>query len=185
MSRLIIELPEGMTQQEREDLADALHDSRMDWRKQSPSMEPVCPMPQCELDVVENIEEALRQEAPTGHAEGEPQKNRSELFRLMLEHPELPVLPMVDTEVVAGDEYGRWIGAFGKAEVREYAIDEWHGDGLVRFRDDSGAEESLIEGIAEVKYDGTEADYEKAKKEAEALWTKAIILNIDLPDRGG
>ena len=51
----------------------------------------------------------------------------------------------------------------------------------MRFRDDSGAEESLIEGIAEVKYDGTEADYKKAKIEAEAIWTKAIIVNIDLP----
>lgn len=57
---LVIELPEGMTQPEREDLADALHDVRMDWRKQSPSMEPVCPMPQPELDVIEKIEEALR-----------------------------------------------------------------------------------------------------------------------------
>lgn len=106
----------------------------------------------------------------------------AELFRLIQENPELPILPTVDTEVVAGDDYGRWIGAFGKAEVREYAIDEWYGDGLVRFRDDSGAEDSLIEGIAEVKYDGTEADYEKAKNEAEALWTKAIIVNIDLPE---
>lgn len=57
---LVVYVPEGMTQREREDLADALHDVRMDWRKQSPSMEPVCPMPQRELDVVENIEEALR-----------------------------------------------------------------------------------------------------------------------------
>lgn len=107
---------------------------------------------------------------------------REELFKLMQENPELPVVPMVDGEVVAGDEYARWIGAFGKAEVREYAIDEWYGDSLVRFRDDSGAEESLIEGIAEVKYGGTESDYEKAKNEAEALWTKAIIVNIDLPE---
>lgn len=57
---LVLELPEGMTQPEREDLADALHDVRMDWRKQSPSMEPVLPMPQRELDVIEKIEEVLR-----------------------------------------------------------------------------------------------------------------------------
>ena len=57
---LVVEVPEGMTQPEREDLADVLHDARMDWRKQSPSMEPVCPMPQRELDVVEKLEGALR-----------------------------------------------------------------------------------------------------------------------------
>lgn len=181
MSRLIIELPEDMTQQEREDLADALHDVRQEWAQEDRSTG-IFPMPQRELNTLLVFEEKLRQEPSSAPADDSAQKNHSELFRLMAENPELPILPMVDTEVVAGDEYGRWIGGFGNAEVREYAIDEWYGDGLVRFRDDSGVEELLIEGIAEVKYDGTEADYEKAKNEAEAIWTKAIIVNIDLPD---
>lgn len=108
-------------------------------------------------------------------------ENREELFRLMRENPDLPVLPMVQNEVVGGDDYARWIGSFGKAEIREYLIDEWYGDGCVRYRgrDD---EDTIIEGCAVIKYDGSEAAYEKAKEEVSKLWTKAIVVNIDLPE---
>lgn len=105
-----------------------------------------------------------------------------ELFKLIEENPDLPIIPMVDTEVVGGGEFGYWMAAFGKAEIKEFAIDEWYGDGIVRYRDDYGAEENLIEAIAECKYDGTDEDYEKAKKEAESLWKKAIIVCITTPD---
>lgn len=109
-------------------------------------------------------------------------QSRGKLLRLIQENPDLPVVPMVDNEIVAGDEYGRWLGSFGKAEIREYAIDEHYGDGVVRFKDEYGAEDTLIEGIAECKYDGTDEDYEKAKKEAATLWRKAIVVNIDVPE---
>ena len=36
-------------------------------------------------------------------------ENREKLFRLMRENPELPVVAMVDSEVVADTGYGRWI----------------------------------------------------------------------------
>lgn len=100
------------------------------------------------------------------------------LLQLVKENPGLPVIPMVETEVVGGDEYVYWMGKFGNCEIREFAIDEWYGDGCIRYRDEYDAEELLIEGIAEVKYDGTEADYEKAKAEVEKLWTKAIVVRI-------
>ncbi len=106
----------------------------------------------------------------------------SDLVQLMKDNPDLPVIPMVDTEVVAGDEFGYWMASFGKCEVREFAIDDWYGDGIVRYRDEYGAEDGLIEAIAECKYDGTDEDYEKAKEEAEKLWTKAIIVKIELPE---
>lgn len=56
---LVIELPEGMTQREREDLADALHDVRQEWAEEDRSVG-IFPMPQRELNVVLKIEEALR-----------------------------------------------------------------------------------------------------------------------------
>lgn len=108
---------------------------------------------------------------------------REELFRLMRENPDLPVIPMVDTEVVAGDEFGYyWMAAWGKAEIKEFAIDEWYGDGIIRYKDDYGAEELLIEAIAECKYDGSDDDYERAKTEVASMWTKAIIVCINTPD---
>ena len=39
-------------------------------------------------------------------------ENREELFRLIKENPELPIVPMVDAEIVA-DDCGYWIGAWG------------------------------------------------------------------------
>lgn len=106
----------------------------------------------------------------------------NELLQLMKDNPSLPVIPMVDTEIVLGDEYGYWMASFGKCEVKEFAIDEWYGDGIVRYKNEPHAEDDLIEAIAECKYEGTDEDYEKAKEEAEKLWTKAIIVYIELPE---
>lgn len=54
-------------------------------------------------------------------------ENREKLFRLMRENPELPVVAMVDSEVVADTGYGRWTGVFGYVHIAEYVI------GLRRF----------------------------------------------------
>jgi hypothetical protein len=54
-------------------------------------------------------------------AESEQRKKyREELFKLMQENPELPVVPMVDGEI-PGDDSGYWLGAWGSARVDEYA----------------------------------------------------------------
>lgn len=41
-------------------------------------------------------------------------KNREELFKLMQENPDLPVVAMVDGEI-PGDDSGYWLGAWGSA----------------------------------------------------------------------
>lgn len=51
----------------------------------------------------------------------------------MKSHPDLPVFPMVDSDVVCGDEYGWWLGSFGEAYVGEYAL---YGDRYFEERDD-------------------------------------------------
>jgi hypothetical protein len=101
-----------------------------------------------------------------------------ELLELVKENPDLPIVPMVFYEVVAGDDFSYWLGKIVKVEIREFAIDYWYGDGAVKYKDDYDAEESLIEAIAEVKYDGTEEDYEKASEEVKNIWTKAIIMFV-------
>lgn len=102
-----------------------------------------------------------------------------EFLLLVLENPELPVVPMVYSECVVGDDrFAYWLSKFGRSEIREFAIDEWYHDGAIVYRDDANAEEELIEAIAETKYDGSDEDYEKAKVEAAGLWTKAIIVYI-------
>ena len=104
-----------------------------------------------------------------------------EFLLLVLENPELPVVPMVYGECVGGEEYAYWLSKVGRSEIREYAIDEWYHDGAIVYRDEANAEEELIEAIAETKYDGSDEDYEKAKVEAAGLWTKAIVVYITAP----
>ena len=44
-------------------------------------------------------------------------ENREKLFKLMQENPDLPVVAMVDAEIVAGDDFGRWMGSWGNAQI--------------------------------------------------------------------
>ena len=104
-----------------------------------------------------------------------------EFLLLVLENPELPVVPMVYADCVGDDEYSYWLSKVGRSEIREFAIDEWYHDGAIVYRDEANAEETLIEAIAETKYNGTDEDYEKAKEEAAGLWTKAIVVYITNP----
>lgn len=104
--------------------------------------------------------------------------NTIELLRLIQENPNLPIVPMVDNEIV-GDGDGRWVGSFGSCRVDEYTFDEYYGDGCIMFKGDD--DDILIQGIAEYKYNGTKEDYKRAEEELKTMWIKAIIVNIDLP----
>ena len=46
--------------------------------------------------------------------------NTNELLRLVAENPELPIVAMVNTECVAGDEWGWWSAKVGEPVVDEY-----------------------------------------------------------------
>lgn len=101
------------------------------------------------------------------------------LLELARENPTLPIVPMTYYEVCGGDT-GYWLGSIESVEIREYAINEWNEDDAILFKDEDGSEDKLIEAIAEYKYDGTKADYDKAEIEAKEMWTKAIIIRICL-----
>ncbi len=110
-------------------------------------------------------------------------ENANRFLELVASNPDLPILPMVDGEICAGDEYARWLGSFGRSYIDEVIIDEWYGDGCVRFKSECD-EDTIIEGIAEHIYGDCTVDenWEKAKADICKMWVKAIIVNIDLPD---
>lgn len=56
---IVIELPEGMTQQERKDLADAMHDYRIEASEEDRTVG-IYAMPGRELEILSKLEEALR-----------------------------------------------------------------------------------------------------------------------------
>lgn len=65
----------------------------------------------------------------------------SDLLELIKAHPELPIVPMVDSEIVCDDGYARWMGTWGQASVTKYLVSKEH----IFFFDDEDVEFVLIE----------------------------------------
>jgi len=49
-------------------------------------------------------------------------ENTAKLLNLVRRHPNLPIVPIVWSEVVSDDGYAYWLGKFGNIEVGEYAV---------------------------------------------------------------
>jgi hypothetical protein len=87
------------------------------------------------------------------------------LLELVRENPDLKIVPMVDSEIVADDGHMWWIGGWGEASVEEI----WNHDERVYIRSED--EISLIEEICDNSFDEHENEelsedelYEKSKK---------------------
>lgn len=131
-------------------------------------------------------------------------KKIEHLFNLIRENPELPIVPMVDYEVVSED-YGRWLGSFGYSEVGEYALyDDKYFNDREEFKETylNWNDEELCEkfeydpaisfyGFDDGRYTQEQVEVnqrneklldEYLDKIADEYFTKAILVNIDLPD---
>ena len=132
-------------------------------------------------------------------------ENIQKLITLATEHPELPIIAMVDGEIVGDDSYHRWVGYFGSVELGEYVLyDDRFIDDREEFKekyydynDDELCEKFGYEpGINEYTLKNghcTKKRYEENKENekrlkayldevAERAFKAAIIVNIDLPD---
>lgn len=107
------------------------------------------------------------------------EKKAEELFKLIADNPDLPIVPMVDSEIVADDGCSRWRGAWGGSYIGEYLT----GKEFIYFREDNDPYE-VDKVLTEMcdDYNENTTDEEAAKAYAELPWIKAIIVNIDLPD---
>lgn len=101
-----------------------------------------------------------------------------ELFKLIQENPDLPIVPMVDSEIVADDGYNRWLGSWGTAYIGEYLT----ADERIYFRDDDDIEEALAAVIGWDTYEAM-SDDEAVQAYKDLPWTTAIIVYIDLPEQ--
>ncbi|RAU96797.1 hypothetical protein [Paenibacillus sp. YN15] len=106
------------------------------------------------------------------------QENVLELIRLIAENPELRILPMVDSEIVADEGYCSWVGCFGEAQVDEVFS---KGERLYIRSDD---EEGLIEEVYD-NLDGPITDEEAEETAKEIVsgyeWEKVILVRIACP----
>lgn len=101
-------------------------------------------------------------------------KNRNELFRLMKENPDLPVVPMVDAEI-CGEDSGHWIGSWGYVLVDEYLACEDY----IAFKSDDDVFDVLERYFTYEEFEKLPESESECRKYYNALpWEKAIIVYI-------
>ena len=107
-------------------------------------------------------------------------ENREELFRLIKENPELPIVPMVDADIVC-DDCGYWLGAWGRAEVDEYFISERAE--RVFYKSDGDVFDVLERHLSDEEFEALPESEEECRPYYDKLpWIKAIIVYINLPE---
>lgn len=107
--------------------------------------------------------------------EAENREKAEKLLKLVAENPELPVLPMVDYEVVGGD-WGCWGGKWKDSYIGYYLIDRED----IKFKEDEDPEEMVQRFTTDEEYYNMTA--EQMKEFYNSLpWQKAIIVYISTP----
>ena len=108
--------------------------------------------------------------------------NIRDLLRLIEEHPDLPVIPMVGQDIVA-DSFGEWTAEVGEAEIRKLCIYE---DAVIFYDENTLKTAGLLEldydtlGIPESMSSG-EAN-RRLKAFIDSLdWLEVIIVHIETP----
>ena len=108
-------------------------------------------------------------------------QSREELFRLMADNPDLPVVPMVDTEIVGGDDFGRWMGRWGSVWIDKYLIPEKDYEPLI-FKSSSDYDifNALERYFSNENFENIpDSDTVYRQIYDELPWTEAIIVQID------
>ena len=104
------------------------------------------------------------------------QERINNLLELIKENPNLPIVPMVDSQICAGDDYAWWMGSWGSACIDEYL----HDDERIYFRCDD--EDELIDKVCDNTEDYPDITEEEAEKIVNNYnWTKCICVQIELP----
>lgn len=104
------------------------------------------------------------------------QENTRELVELISKNPELPILPMVSYEVVAGDEFAYWGGSWGEARIDSYFVN----DERVVYKSEDEPETVVEKTVGYERFN--EMTDEEVKEAWEKLpWIKAIIVKIETP----
>jgi hypothetical protein len=104
------------------------------------------------------------------------QENLKELINLTVENPTLNIVPMVNGEIVASDDFSHWMGSWGKPRIDEI----FHDDERIYFK--SQDLDELAESLSDNPAWCEECDEEQTYKEIEKYnWEKVILVHIELP----
>lgn len=99
----------------------------------------------------------------------------SDLFELIRQNPDLPIVPMVNYEIIADDYAAYWMARWGEARIDSYLLrDDW-----VWYLSDG--KEEIFENLCELPEDLSKEQEEKYIEDtiSSLPWTKAIIVKIE------
>ena len=97
------------------------------------------------------------------------------VIEMIQQYPDLPVICMVSSEVVAEDSWSRWLAKVGDV----YRAKIWIGEERVYFYNERCVDEDVIND-PDCIYPEMELTEERAKEVYDGLpWEECIVLNID------
>ena len=104
-------------------------------------------------------------------------ENLSDLLTIIALHPELPIVPMVNSEIVQDDSFSYWLGSWGYARIDQYVIS----DNRIFFKDSDDPYELMLHFMDPDKLDAMTDEGIAAACDA-LPWKEAIIVYIETPD---
>lgn len=99
------------------------------------------------------------------------------LLDLMKQNPHLPVVPMVDSDVVADDTWGYWMGSWDNSGLDKY----YKGEERIYFYDEKDMEELLVE-VKGWDWYGAASVEECLEVYRAQPWVKCIVVYITTPE---
>ena len=104
--------------------------------------------------------------------------NKTELFlEIVKENPTLPIIAMVDSEIVADEGYAWWLGSFGESFVGHY----YNNDSRVYVREHEDENDIFEDCFCTEDFDENITDEEISKVVDNLKWIRAILVRIELP----
>lgn len=104
-------------------------------------------------------------------------EHEQKLRELIIANPDLPVIFMVNSDVIVDDSYANWLASMNYVKVGEYCCYR------TRYYDDRNdlEEEYYVDHEDELKYlKDNEIDM-IIKERTSSWWRKAIIVYVDVP----
>lgn len=104
-------------------------------------------------------------------------EKEQKLRELIIANPDLPVIFMVNSDVVIDDSYANWLASISSVEVGEYCCYK------TRYYDDKNdlEEEYYVDHEDEFKYLKDNEIDRIIKERTSSWWRKAIIVYVDVP----
>lgn len=108
------------------------------------------------------------------------QNHVNQLVALSKEYPTLRIVPMVQSEIIANNDFAWWVGGFGNA-----CIEEMYDDGercYIRSNDEDDLIEDVMIESDDYLFGNNEELYAKAKEIIDNYkWEKVIAVKVNLP----